>query len=129
MTHAGKFSGVTRHAPLSQGGSAMETQSKSRERGFRRRILEGKNSPPQPRRGGRDIKKISRSDLLWSGRGGVGQEVEFFLANTTPSALADVALRLFLLRAATPPPLRRGILARHQSVSALTPDAWRSRNE
>ena len=32
-----------------------------------------RDSPPQPRRGGRDLKKISRSSL-WSGRGGVGQE-------------------------------------------------------
>ena len=31
-----------------------------------------------------------------------------FLTNTTPSARADVASRFFLLRAATPPQLRRG---------------------
>jgi hypothetical protein len=30
------------------------------------------------------------------------------LTNTTPSARTDVASRLFLLRAATPPQLRRG---------------------
>src|SRR4029453_14200054 len=33
------FSQDARHAPLSQGASVIETQSKSRERGFRRRIL------------------------------------------------------------------------------------------
>ena len=31
------------------------------------------NSPPQLRRGGRDIKKISRSLLIRSGQGGAGQ--------------------------------------------------------
>jgi mono/diheme cytochrome c family protein len=31
-------------------------------------------TPPQPRRGGRDINKMSRSHLRRSGRGGVGQE-------------------------------------------------------
>jgi hypothetical protein len=39
-----------------------------------------KYSPPQLRRGGRDIKKKARSDLLWSGRGGADQEI---LVNTT----------------------------------------------
>jgi len=52
----------------------------------------------QPRRGGRDIKKKSRSDTIWSGRGGAGQEI---LANTTPAALSKVALR-FLFEAQPP---------------------------
>ena len=45
------------------------------------------------------------------------KKVEFFSTSTTPSALADVASRLFLLRAATPPRLRRGMLAKY--VNAL----------
>ena len=74
-----------------------------------------KNSPPQPRRGGRDIKEtIAKHPHDRSGRGGVGQEI-VFLANTTPSARADVASRLFLVRAATPPRLRRGMLGRISS--------------
>ena len=35
------FSQDERYAPLSQGGSAIETQSKSRERGFQSRIFAG----------------------------------------------------------------------------------------
>jgi hypothetical protein len=52
-------------------------------------------TPPQPRRGGRDIKKISRSLLNWSGRGGVGQPPIILLTSTTPSAPAKEASRHF----------------------------------
>src|SRR5262249_4038865 len=62
--------------------------------------------PSSPRRGGRDINKISRS-LLYGGDGVVIKFHGILLSlNTTPSARAKDASRRFLDRAATPP--RRG---------------------
>jgi hypothetical protein len=62
--------------------------------------------PSSPRRGGRDINKISRS-LLYGADGMVIQFHRISLRlNTTPSARAKDASRHFLDRAATPP--RRG---------------------
>src|SRR6476646_7225656 len=62
------------------------------------------------RRGGRAIKKISRSISLSRGRGGFPIESTM---NTTPSARATVASQHLLDRAATPPrgDARRGIAA------------------
>src|SRR5215472_5346898 len=62
--------------------------------------------PSSPRRGGRDLNKISRS--LLSGADGVVMKFRRILLrlNTTPSARAKDASRLFLDCAATPP--RRG---------------------
>src|SRR5215831_17516207 len=62
--------------------------------------------PSSARRGGRDINKISRS-LLFGADGVVIKFHRILLSlNTTPSARAKDASRLFLDRAATPP--RRG---------------------
>ena len=62
--------------------------------------------PSSPRRGGRDLNKISRS-LLFGADGVVIKFHRILLRlNTTPSARAKDASRLFLDRAATPP--RRG---------------------
>src|SRR4030095_14171364 len=78
---------------------------------------------------------IATASFDRSGRGGAAQEM-ILLANTTPSARANVASRLFSMRAATPPPLRRGKRApspsRH-SWTIVTDEggvslfAWRSR--
>src|SRR5215831_8716194 len=62
--------------------------------------------PSSPRRGGRDLNKISRS-LLYEADGVVIKFHRILLRlNTTPSARANDASRRFLDRAATPP--RRG---------------------
>jgi hypothetical protein len=42
-----------------------------------------KQSPLLARRGGRDAKKISRSVLLWSGRGGGFRSTKVYLSNLT----------------------------------------------
>jgi hypothetical protein len=77
-----------------------------------------KHSPPQPRRGGRAEQEKTRSHISPRGRGGVGQKEFDFLTNTTPSAPVIRMLRdTFLDVAATPPQLRRGMLAR---ISALS---------
>ncbi len=73
--------------------------------------MESKNSPPQPRRGGRDINKNIAKPPLWSGRGGAGQQNKRSWTNTTPSARHKVASQLFIDRASTPPRLRRGVFA------------------
>src|SRR5262245_3927350 len=62
--------------------------------------------PSSLRRGGRDINKTLRSLPIWSGRGGDQIPQSLLGLNTTPSARAKDAPRLFLDRAATPP--RRG---------------------
>ena len=70
-----------------------------------------KGSPPQQRRGGRDIKKDAAKPPL-NGADEVGLvKKNILLANTTSSARAMVASRPFLDRAATPPLLRRGASA------------------
>src|SRR6266704_5118419 len=67
------------------------------------------NSPPQLRRGGRDIKKNAAKPPLMERTGWCWSTKCIWFINTTPSARAKVASRLFLNRAATPPHLRRGV--------------------
>src|SRR5215471_13105570 len=76
--------------------------------------------PSSPRRGGRDLNKISRSILC----GADGVVIQFhrilLRLNTTPSARAKDASRRFLERAATPP--RRG--GENSSHHHLAGDVW-----
>jgi hypothetical protein len=67
--------------------------------------------------GGRDIKKKNGA-ATFDGADGVVlvKGMQDFLTNTTPSARDEVASHFFLLRAATPPQLRRG--------AALTQTFW-----
>src|SRR6266566_1723677 len=67
-----------------------------------------RNSPPWQRRGGRAIKKYSRS-FERRGRGGSFKLQDNSLERTTPSAPVKVASRHFLKGAATPPLPRRGV--------------------
>src|SRR5439155_20576253 len=67
------------------------------------------NSPPQLRRGGRDIKKNAAKPPLMERTGWCWSTKCIWFINTTPSARGKVASRLFLNRAATPPHLRRGV--------------------
>src|SRR5688572_24423705 len=98
-------------------GTLGASQQDRRQRGLRSREScslsreqeNRANSPPQPRRGGRDTKKRRRS--LHIGADGVVL-VKEILANTTPSARSEVASRFLLERASTPPRLRRGVLVR-----------------
>jgi hypothetical protein len=67
-------------------------------------------SPPWIRRGGRDLKKMSRSYLIGSGRGGLFKHPIIGGVNKPPRLReAKVASRNLLDRAATPPYPRRGI--------------------
>src|SRR5262249_37513120 len=70
-----------------------------------------KSSPPQPRRGGLDIKKMSRSILGWSGRGGAGPSNNRCLDQHHPVCAKQGGFATLLDRADTPPQLRRGALA------------------
>src|SRR5262249_28805990 len=81
-------------------------------------VVCGQNSPPQPRRGGRDIKKNIAKHPLWSGRSGAGQCSKKSNSWSTPPRLRGLrSLRVFFsLRASTPPRLRRGALARLRYV-------------
>src|SRR6185503_12157010 len=58
------------------------------------------HSPLLVRRGGRDIKKILRSHLIWSGRGGGSHRTVF--VSHHPVCAAAVASRHFLTGAASP---------------------------
>src|SRR5215471_12556222 len=78
--------------------------------------------PSSPRRGGRDINKISRS-FLYGADGVVIQFHRILLRlNTTPSARAKDDSRLFHDRAATPP-RRGGENSPHHPVWATAPKA------
>ena len=75
--------------------------------------------PSSPRRGGRDLKKISRS-LLFGADGVVIKFRRILLRlNTTPSARAKDASQRFFDRAATPP--RRGGETRRTTIWATAP--------
>src|SRR5215813_8338004 len=78
--------------------------------------------PSSPRRGGRDLNKISRS-LLYGADGVVIKFDKILLSlDTTPSARAKDALRPDLNRAATPASERRGKI-RYSTIWATAPKA------
>src|SRR5215471_21145161 len=70
---------------------------------------EERNSPPWLRRGGRDIKKMSRSSLVGAD-GAVRSNYRLFHHLNQPPRLRGFGrFATFLDRAATPPWLRRGV--------------------
>src|SRR5215470_17434772 len=86
----------------------------------------GEKSPPQLRRGGCAIKKMSRSDRDSRRRGGVVQVQSNSLDQHHPGRSNKVASHFLLDVASTPPQLRRGLFARSASHSHLLDRAFSS---
>ena len=82
----------------------------------------GEPIPLLVRRGGRDIKRMTRSLHCWSGRGGRSERP--LPQATTPSAPVSVAARRFIYGAATPP-LEEGSGVPHMGIF----DQKRTRNQ
>src|SRR5205823_3572513 len=73
-------------------------------------VLEGADSPPWPRRGGRDINKNAAKPPLLERTGWFVQlPINRRVERTTPSAPAKEASRYLISGAATPPWPRRGL--------------------